>query len=303
MALIILKQIVIMFLYMLTGYAIYRTGKLTKEGSRGIAALLVNLVIPAVIVRSFCVERSAERIAALGGSALAAAAALALSLLIARLIYKNAPIDNFAAAFSNAGFIGIPLVTAALGEGAVFYLVPYIVMLNLGQWTYGVAIMTGDFGKLKPKAMLLNAFVIGTLIGLILFFTGLGTRLPAVVSSTMNGIAVLNSPLAMIVLGVYLAQADLLEMVKNKRLYVFSAVRLLLIPALTTLVLAVLPLSLDIRQTVLIAAAAPAGANVAIYAQLHGKDYPYACQTVVMSTLLSIATMPVMMSLAELLHM
>ena len=290
-----------MFLYMLTGFGLYRWGKLTKKGSRGIASLLVNLVIPVVIVKSFCVERSAQRLAALGVSALVTVVVLGLSILIARLIYKKAPIDNFAAAFSNAGFIGIPLVTAVLGSEAVLYLVPFVVMLNLGQWTYGVAIMTGDAGKLKPRALLLNAFVIATAIGLVLLLSGLGMRLPTVLSSTINGIAALNSPLAMIVLGVYLAQAELKSMVKNVRLYVVSVVRLLLIPAVCLLVLAVLPVDLEIRQTMLIAAAAPVGANVAIYAQLYDKDYPYACQTVVMSTLLSILSMPAVMAVAELL--
>lgn len=290
-----------MFLYMLLGYLLYRSGKLSKEGSRGIAALLVNLVIPVVIVRSFCVERSPERLAALGLSTVVTVIVLGISILIASLIYKKAPIDNFAAAFSNAGFIGIPLVAAVLGPGAVLYLVPFVVLLNLGQWTYGVAIMTGDPGKLKPRALLLNAFVIATGIGLVLLLTGLSIRLPSVISATMDGIAALNSPLAMIVLGVYLAQANLLDMVKSIRLYALSAVRLLLIPAASVIVLAALPLSAEIRQTMLIAAAAPVGANVAIYAQLYEKDYAYACQTVVMSTLLSIATMHVMMAASELL--
>lgn len=299
MAFIILKQIIIMFLYMLGGYGFFRWGKLTREGSRDIAALLINLVLPVVIIKSFCVERTTERLAALGSSALAAVLALGVSILLARLLYKKAPIENFASAFSNAGFIGIPLVSSVLGAGAVFYLVPFVALLNLLQWTYGVAIMTGDFGKLKPKAILMNAFMLSTLLGLALFLTGLGAKLPDVVSGAMNGIAALNSPLAMIVLGVYLAQADLLKMMKNRRLYVCSAVRLLLIPTVTVLVLALLPLSPEIRQTVLIAAAAPVGANVAIYAQLHGQNYTYACETVVMSTLLSIATIPLLFSLAQ----
>ena len=299
MAGIILKQIVIMFLYMLVGFGLCRWGKLTKEGSRDIAALLVNIVIPVVIVRSFCVERSAARLAALGGSTDVAVLALGASMLIAYLIYRRAPIENFGTAFSNAGFIGIPLVQAVLGADAVFYLVPFVVLLNLGQWSYGVAIMTGDPGKLSLRAILVNPFTFSTAIGLLLFFSGLGDKLPQVVDSTMQGLAAVNSPLAMIVLGVYLAQADLVAMVKNWRLYVVSAVRLLLIPVMTVLILALLPFDVRIRETVLIAAAAPVGANVAIYAQLNGRDYTYACQTVVMSTLLSIATMPAVMAMAE----
>lgn len=105
--------------------------------------------------------------------------------------------------------------------------------------------------------------------------------------------------MAMIVLGSYLAQSDIGKMVTSGHLYWVSAVRLLIIPAVTLLVFRLVPFDNDILMTVFIAAGAPIGANVAVYAQLHNKDYPYACQTVALSTLLSIVTVPVLLMLAE----
>lgn len=297
-ALIVLRQTLTMALYMLVGFALFKGGKITKEGSKSLANLLVWLVIPAVIINSFCVEFSQERLASLGLSALLAAAALALSIIIARLFYKNRPIDNFAAAFSNCGFMGIPLVRAGFGDEAVFLLVGFVALLNLLQWTYGAALLRGGRKAPSPKELLLNPITVSTLAGLLLFATGLGARLPGVVSGAVGGLAALNSPVAMLVLGVYMAQTSLRDTFLSPRLYALSAVRLLLIPAVTLLLVTIAPVDATMKYVILIGAAAPVGANVAVYAQLYGKDYPYACQTVVLSTLLSIATLPALAVLA-----
>ena len=108
-----------------------------------------------------------------------------------------------------------------------------------------------------------------------------------------------NAPIAMIVLGIYLARTKILELFTTRRLYLVSGVRLLLIPVVTLLIFAVLPVPYMIKITMLIAGAAPVGANVAVYAQLYDEDYAYACQTVTQSTLFSILTLPVVIWIAE----
>ncbi|MBQ2084442.1 MAG: AEC family transporter, partial [Firmicutes bacterium] len=102
--------------------------------------------------------------------------------------------------------------------------------------------------------------------------------------------------------GVYLAQTDLVKMFGRRTLYLVSALRLLVIPVLSLLILSLLPSSMYVMKTVLlIVAACPVGSNVAVYAQLHGKDYPYAVETVIISTLLSIVTIPFILYLSTLL--
>ena len=149
--------------------------------------------------------------------------------------------------------------------------------------------------------MVANPLFVAGALGLALFLTGLGARLPAVVTWAVQGISALNAPLAMLVLGVYLAQTRLRDLVATPRLYALSAVRLLLIPALTLAVFWVLPAAPAVKLAVLLAAAAPVGANVAVYAQQFDLDYPYACQTVALSTLLSLAALPAVSAVAEAL--
>lgn len=301
LAWIVFQQTVTMALYMAMGYLLYTNKKITAEGSKSIAAILLWLVIPAVIINSFCVERTGEKVQQLLVSAALGAIALAAAMAIARMLFPKSPVDNFAAAFSNAGFMGIPLVRACFGDDAVFYLVGFVAFLNVLQWTYGASVLSRGKAHMGWKQILLNPISVGLFAGLAVFFTGLGTRLPQVVQSTVKGISGLNGPLAMVVLGVYLGQSSPAAMLTNPKLYKTSAVRLLIIPAVTAAILWLIPASSAIRLTVLAAACAPVGSNVAVYAQVYGEDYPYACQTVAMSTLFSIISMPLILTLGGMI--
>ena len=124
--------------------------------------------------------------------------------------------------------------------------------------------------------------------------------MPAVLQKCVANIAGLNTSIAMFTIGIYMAQVDILKMFLKPRLYLVSLVRMIIIPAVTMGLLLALPASMnDLKLSVLIAAACPVGSNVAVYAQLHNRDYGYAVETVVISTLLSIVTLPMVVGIAE----
>ena len=106
----------------------------------------------------------------------------------------------------------------------------------------------------------------------------------------------------MFTVGIYMAHTDIGKMFKRRRLYYVSLVRLIIIPVLTILALSLISNNmLDMKLAILIAAACPVGANVAVYAQLHNKEYSYAVETVVISTILSIISIPLMVAIGEAL--
>lgn len=305
---LLIQQVLIMFLLAAVGYICFRTKKITMEGSRNIGNILIYLSLPCVIINSFLVEFSKERLIGLLYSSLAAAVVLFISILVSRLVFKKDPICHFASSFSNPGFFGIPLIVASLSDGAVFYVATFIAMVNLLQWTYGVALLTkqegkGSGNKVLPllKRLFTAPFMIAILIGLFFFFTGL--PMPGLISKGIQYISGLNTPLAMFTIGIYLAQTNLVKMLCKPRLYLLAAVRLLVIPILSLLVLLILPAQYgELKMALLIVAACPVGSNVAVYAQLHNSDYSYAVETVVISTLLSIVSIPLIVQLAGMLH-
>ena len=146
------QQLVLMLIYLLLGYELFRFHIITSEGSRDLAALLVKLVIPAIIINSFCVPFAVQKLADLAVSWLLAALLLALAIGIAHILYPHAPLEHFSAAFSNAGFMGIPLVTAVLGSEAVLYAAPFVALLNALQWTYGMDVIREKKTPLFPLA-------------------------------------------------------------------------------------------------------------------------------------------------------
>ena len=293
MVLVLAKQILEMFLLAGVGYLLFKAGKISGEGSRTLGNILIYVSLPAVIINGFLVERTPEHVSGILLSMAGALALILVSVLISHFIFKNNPIGAFAAAFSNPGFFGIPLVIASLGREYVFYAACFIAFLNIGQWTYGVSRLTGQPLRqgFALKKLIRALFVIAITVGLVLFATQL--PLPGILKDGLSAAAGLNTPLAMFTVGIYLAQTDLKKMLKDRSLYAVSAVRLLLIPLAALGILSLFPANLNGMKTVLlIAAACPVGSNVAVYAQLHGKDYPYAVETVVISTALSLATIP-----------
>lgn len=293
---IVLRQSIIMFVYMAIGGLLFQKGLITKEGSKSLANLLLYAVLPCVVVKSFCVARTPERVSGLLVSFLAALGILLLAMAVSHLLFKKNPIDDFGAAFSNAGFMGFPLVAAVQGSEAIFYAAGFVALLNALQWTYGQSLISGDPSYRSPKAILKNPLVLSLLLGILIFCFEL--PVPAIASDLLAALAALNAPLAMVILGVYLAQTDPKTLFNDPHLYVVAAARLVLIPLLTILVLKLLPAQYAaITTTLVIVAAAPIGSNVAVYAQKLGKDYAYAVRGVCLSTLLSAITMPLLMLL------
>lgn len=298
-AVILLQQLIIMVLLMAAGYLMFKGKKISLEGSRSLANILVYLCLPCVIIKGFLVEQTTQATIGLLISAVAAAVTLGAAMWISRIFFKKDAVANFASAFSNAGFFGVPLITACISDGATFYVAAFIAFLNLLQWTYGVDLLTGGRGKLSLKKVITAPFMIAILIGLFFYFSGI--VMPHILLQCVNFLAGCNTPIAMFTIGIYLAQTSAAAMFKKKVLYGVSAVRLILIPLVTLALLSLLPAAyMEMKMAILIAAACPVGSNVAVYAHLHDRNYPYAVETVVISTILSLISIPLLVALAQM---
>ena len=138
-ALILLRQLITMFLYVGLGWCLRLLRLVTQENSSALSNLLLYAILPCVIVQSFLREATPQATQNLLWSLLLSALALGVSVAVSALLFWKKPASNFGSAFSNAGFMGIPLITAVVGEGAVFYIAGFVGLLNILQWTYGQA--------------------------------------------------------------------------------------------------------------------------------------------------------------------
>ena len=143
MAWILVQQILQMFVLAGMGYLLFKTKKITAEGSKALGNILIWLSLPATIINGFLVEPTRQHLYGFIQSGIAALVLLLLSAGVSALCFRKDAIAAFAGAFSNPGFFGVPLIIASLGRESVFYVACFIALLNIGQWTYGVSLMTG----------------------------------------------------------------------------------------------------------------------------------------------------------------
>ncbi len=294
---ILVQQVVIMFLLMLIGFILFRTKKLGVQGSKELGNILVYVIMPGVVINAYMTEFSLEKLKGLAFAFVFSILALVLAMIISAVLFKKHPIENFGTAFSNAGFMGIPIVQAVLGSEAVFYVSAFVALLNLLQWTYGVFVITKDKRQISVKKIVTNPILISMVIGILLFL--IPVEIPYVVSGTVSLVAGMNAPVAMISLGTYLAQTTLRQLVLDKTAWISTFVRLIVIPLMTLLVLTPLPESYQmLKMAILIVAATPVGSNVAIFAHIHNKDYTQAVKSVCLSTLCSLLSIPLIQAVA-----
>lgn len=297
---IMLNQIIIMYFLMTFGYFMIKKEFLNEEGSKQISSILLKIVTPVVIINSFNIEFSLAKLQELLLTFLLALLFLGVGFIIARvLLGKENRLEQFAAAFPNVGFFGIPLVQGLLGSEALFYVSVIIVAYNIYSWTYGVYLVSGRRDFINLKVLLTNPASIGLWVGLAIFFSP--WTLPNGLSESLTMVANLNTPLAMFVLGSYIAESSLSEIFKSKMPYKACAIKQIIIPIVIIFVLKLVPNTLEsLKNVLMITLSTPAGVSMAMFAQQYKMDFAYGARMISLSTLLSIITIPLILFIANM---
>ena len=302
-ALTVAERVLILFVMIAAGYVCGKSGAITRRGAQQINFILFYIVTPAVIISSLqgmVGQISMMNLLIAGGLAvLCMLICIFVSMMFFRKsINERKKVLRFACAYSNCGFMGLPLVQAVAGNAGVAYASIFIVIYNIFVWTHGCSSMSGS-RSLSWQKILLNPGLIGMVIGFPLF--AFSVKLPDLLLVPVDSFASMNTPLAMIVIGCYIARVNLKELFNDWSLYLMAAVRLIFIPLVCFGLLFLVRPDKTIATSVLILCAAPSGANTAMFAAQFGGDPKLASKSVAFTTLLSMVTMPAFILLAKLL--
>ena len=298
-------------LFVLMGFgAFLRRAKLIGDAAvDGFVNVLILIVTPCLIVDVFQRPFNTAALESLGlAIAIAVAghvAVIGVALLCVRHRDENVRRTLLlAAVFSNAGFMGIPLEQAILGDTGVFFGTAYIIVFNLFMWSWGLKTMKEEVrgkkegGRGEFWKMVLNPGTVGIALGLPFFL--FSVRLPPFLAAPVHHMANLNTPLAMIVIGYGLVGAQLGRVARNPAVYVASFIRLVGYPLLV--VAALYPfrshLDRDMMLAVVVSASAPVAAMVSMFATKFRRDVDTGVAVVSGTTLLSVLTMPVVVAIA-----
>jgi hypothetical protein len=296
----VINQVLIIFILILVGYATGKLGFITREVRRGLIELLVNLAIPSLVIASFDTELQPSMLTEAGLVFAFAAISMTLSALAARFIYRHYPAKSktvlaFVAVFTNCAFMGYPVMESIFGSHGIFLTSIYSIVFNTFLWTYGRVLFNGADERIDIKRVLLNAGTLAVVAGLVLLLTPLS--LPPVAASVFQLIGSLTTPLAMLVIGSMLSEVRLREIFHGRGIFKASVLRLLVFPALSYAVLRALGISAELAAICTVLTGMPAASNAVIFAEKFGGDAQLATRIVVITTALSILTVPMMVVL------
>lgn len=304
---IVANQVVIIFGLIAIGFVLTKLKMLTEKGVKEMTSVLLYVVAPCVIINAYEKEFSVSEAKRLVVAAMFTVVVHVIGIVISTVIFHRQDeklhnrVNIFSTVYSNCGFMAIPLLSEALGTQGVFYGSMYLAIFTPIYWTHGVYVCTGgDKKEISLKKCFLNPGVIGTVVSIVLFATGFwffDYPAPAqfvvnTAKSVISYMADLNTPVAMLILGYYLANISFVKCLKKPCIYLVSLLRLIVIPVIGIFVAKLMNIEPEVAKAVLIPAACPIATVATLFAARFNLDAEYSAEIVSISTLFSIVTIP-----------
>lgn len=308
---ILFSSAMTLFLLIIPGFIIRKTGLVNGNAASIINKVLVYVLNSAMLINAFLKPFAKSEFLGCVGVAVFSFIAHAIFTFIALISFRKTEkakrnVYQFALIFSNAGFMGIPLIIDVLGKEKAIYATFYLIFFQIFVWTVGSYIYTRDTKFFSIKKIILNPGVIPIILGVIIYVSGIGELVPPVVVSAVDKLASAVVPFSMIIVGIRLAECDLKGIFLNLRLFLCIGLRLIVLPVIFFAAIFVISKlgiyhNAVVFSAALICASAPCAAYTNSFAEMFGGDGSEASKVVSISTLLSIFTMPLVAALLQLI--
>ena len=342
-ALTLIEKVAVFFMMMIPGVILKKCNMISDGFGKGLSNLVLYIAQPVLVFLAYLRDYDKEIMINSLYVLVFSVITHSLFAVVSGLAFRKAPdgqsrMLRFATIFSNAAFMGIPLISAMLeGDptsslyfpGATLYASIYNITFNLFLWSLGVSICTKgrdenadgvddykEVSKITPSATddekvkdgsgsimkaLLHPVTIAAAIGLVFFITPLNGYVPALIENAFTDLKNLVAPLSMVVIGIRLADMSFKGMHKDLYMYVFLALRHLILPIAVVGIIKlcglIIPIHPAVEMVIVIMSAAPAASSATMFAEKFDCDAIYVSRLVTLSTLLSIITMPLVLLL------
>ena len=312
---ILFSKVVLLLLMIVPGFLMAKMNLSTNGLCKGLANIILYAAQPALIIKGYIREYDPSVMGRALQVLIYALITHLVFIALAFLLFRNGDIARrrvlrFATVFTNAGYMGIPLICAIFGDEYAIYASIYVIVFNVFCWSLGAYIYSDDKKYISFRKMFFNPASIATYVGLLFFITPLNRLvaplgeshamadiLRAIPYDLIDGLQVTVAPLSMLLIGLRLAEINFKGIFKDKQMYFYLALRLLISPVLIwgILRLCMLVGILNdgvVMTVILLSAATPAATATTMFAEKHDGDSVYASQLVSISTILSLITMP-----------
>ena len=299
---VVFQTMLKLFLLLILGFVLFKCHIFDEYTNKKISALIVNVASPMLIISSISgVEGSNKSIVFLmiGAGILMYIGFIILGKIINRIFpfpKKDWPVYECMVVFANTGFMGYPVLLDVFGQEAVFYASLIHMAFNFFVYTYAIMCLTkGDDSEFKLNfKQLLTPGIILIFVGIFIYLFDI--QLPSVLMDTINSVGSLTAPLSMMMIGSSLAVYPIKDSFTDWRSYVFAFVRLMIVPFVTMIMCRLLHIDAYYANITIITNAMPVGSMVLMLATQYNANVKIVTRNIVVSTLLSVITIPIVVA-------
>ena len=299
---VVFQTMLKLFLLLILGFVLFKCHIFDEYTNKKISALIVNVASPMLIISSIAgVEGSNKSIVFLmiGAGILMYIGFIILGKIINRIFpfpKKDWPVYECMVVFANTGFMGYPVLLDVFGQEAVFYASLIHMAFNFFVYTYAIMCLTkGDDSEFKLNfKQLLTPGIILIFVGIFIYLIDI--QLPSVLMDTINSVGSLTAPLSMMMIGSSLAVYPIKDSFTDWRSYVFAFVRLMIVPFVTMIMCRLLHIDAYYANITIITNAMPVGSMVLMLATQYNANVKIVTRNIVVSTLLSVITIPIVVA-------
>jgi predicted permease len=310
------QQVILLFALILTGY-LCKKGKIVNDGmTRGMNKFIITLAYPCLILsRTTQLTIAAD---AFLNFLLTVLFSVALFLLfggyaflygkVRKFPYETAPIAEFSILAPNNGFLGFPVAVTFFGDIGLLYMVACNLGLNIVFFSYGITLVTRGREKASVSfvrrfwellKLIFNPKIFATIIGMILNYNQL--QLPGVLSLYVSTIGSIATPMAMILIGAMLSDSRISNVIRSKLLIETSVSKLIIVPLITLGIVYFLPIDTTVKMILIVGNALPVATTVPILSEQYDRDKVFASETLFLSTICAIITVPLVILLVKMM--
>lgn len=284
-----------MFLLVGIGFFIRKKGIVNTEGRMNMIDLCLYITLPFNVLHSFLRKWNWNLLIACGVILLLSVGFNAISVFFSTILYKKQEENRqkslkYGTIISNSGFLGNPMVEGIYGSEGLLYAALFMLPVRIVMWTIGIAVFLKGRKEKLWKNVLTHPCIVAIYAGVIIMVCGI--QFPTFFEKTIVGISGCNTPLSMMLIGMMLAEVKPKGLI-DKTMVFYTAIRLLVIPAVLFSITAFLPIDGMLRGITVIMAGMPAPITTALLSAKYGGDEKYATGMVFLSTILSLITLPI----------
>lgn len=286
----------VMFFLMLAGVVLRYKKIVTAEGKRCLTDLILYLILPCNIIKAFSTNLGDHMISRFSILLAVAAASQLLALAASTWLYRRmgsreTPVFQYATVCSNSGFIGNPLAEGVFGITGLMYASIFLLPQRIVMWTAGISFFNRDGDRKEAyKKVIRHPCMVATYLGFAIMLFHI--PLPSVIDGAILSVSACCTPMTMMYMGMILAEADIRKLIDKRQIY-YCMIRLVALPLVLYIGCRLVRMDPLITGVCVLLTGMPAGSTTSLLASKYGADEDTATKCVVLSTALSIITIPI----------